>query len=79
MSARRRAPRAPRSLRLPEPDGIVAGVVLAAANVLGIGAAAGSAGIVPTVPGALPVTVLDDDAPVSGRGTLPAASGMERR
>ncbi|SFL98333.1 hypothetical protein SAMN05192584_1368 [Streptomyces pini] len=57
----------------------MAGAVLAAANVLGLGAVAGSAGIVPTVPGGLPVTVLDDDAPVSGRGPLPTASGMERR
>ncbi|MTE18811.1 hypothetical protein F0L17_06610 [Streptomyces sp. TRM43335] len=72
MSARR-------PFRLPEPDGLVAGVVLAAANVLGLGAVAGSAGIAPAVPGALPVTVLDDDAPVSGRGPLPSVGETGRR
>ncbi|MBN3928174.1 hypothetical protein IQ279_00705 [Streptomyces verrucosisporus] len=57
----------------------MAGAVLAAANVLGLGGVAGSAGIVPTFPGALPVTVLDDDAPVSGRGPLTGARETERR
>lgn len=79
MSARRRAlrppraPRAPRPLRLPEPDGIVAGVVLAAANVLGIGAAACATGAVPVVQAAQAAadepsaTALDDARPGAGR------------
>lgn len=73
MSARRRALRAPRSLRLPEPDGIVAGAVLAAANVLGLGAAACATGAVPAVPVAQaapdepPATALDDARPGAGR------------
>lgn len=74
-----------RLLRLPEPDGLVAGVVLAAANVLGIGAVAGSAGIAPAVPGAVPVTVPDGAGaasdrrpPTAERGGGEAATGTSR-
>ncbi|MCI0385999.1 hypothetical protein [Streptomyces sp. CNQ085] len=66
MSARR-------PLRLPEPDGLVAGVVLAAANVLGVGAAACATGAVPavpvapTVPDVLSATALDEARSGAGR------------
>lgn len=89
MNVRRRvlrAVRAVRSLRLPEPDGLAAGAVLAAANVLGLGAVACATWAVPAASDAPPTGVLDDARPAPGPGPVPvpgrlphAADGREER
>ncbi len=73
MSARFRA------LRMPEPDGLMVGVALATANVLGIGAVACVMGIVPTVPDAPSAAASDDDRPVCGPRPDQQPHSAERR